>query len=314
MGKQKSMSDKDAFVPFVSVWVITFNHADFIRKCIDGILAQKTHYSFEICLGEDDSTDGTREICKEYAERYPDKIRLFLRDRDDPKREGCIGVWQYNFLETLKACKGKYIALCDGDDYWSCDEKLQKQVDWLEQHPGFSGCFHKVGQVDENDKVICSDMGYPIKRLNAYSLDYLLAYSNFSPMLSVVFRNHFDVAPDFIKKAPFGDIIIHANNLRYGDYGFIDQVMGFYRIHEGGLASGATRLHNTKATIDVYRMIGKELRVETRSSFKKGVRILRFSYVIDFTIKNLVPDFLKGIISPVFGRKFRYFLRRLILR
>ena len=208
--------------PIVSVWVLTYNHVNFIRPCLDSILNQETSYTFEICIGEDDSTDGTREICQEYAEKYPDIIRLFLRDRDDQKREGCEGVWQFNFIETFKVCRGEFIATCDGDDYWSDNKKIQKQIDFMLVHPELSGCFHKIGQVDQNGKIISPDMGYPPVRQESYSLDYLLTFSNFSPMFSVIFRNHEDVAPEWIRKAPFGDMIVHAGNLLHGDYGFID--------------------------------------------------------------------------------------------
>jgi len=298
--------------PLVSVWVITYNHAGFIGKCLDSILSQETEYPFEICLGEDESTDSTREICQEYAAKYPEVIRLFLRSRDDPRRAGCAGAWQFNFLETFKACKGKYIAMCDGDDYWSDSLKIQTQVDWLEQHPRHSGCFHKVGQVDENSRIICQDMGYPPYRRESYSLDYLLRYSNFSPMFSVVFRNHSGVVPDWINQAPFGDMIIHARNLRYGNYGFIDEVMGFYRIHSGGLASGESRLHNVRATIEVYRLIGKNLNLENRSAFRHGIRALLFSYYAEWLLRFLMPKTLKKKFDLSLGRKIRSLARRMM--
>lgn len=298
--------------PVISVWVITFNHAEFIGKCLDSILSQETEYRFEICLGEDESTDNTREICLEYAARYPEIIRLFLRSRDDPQREGCEGVWQFNFIETFKECQGKYIAMCDGDDYWSDAHKLQIQVDWLEQHPEYSGCFHKVGQVDENNTIICRDMGYPSKRLKAYSLDYLLRYSNFSPMFSVVFRNHASVAVDWIKRAPFGDMIIHAGNLQYGNYGFIDKVMGYYRIHSGGLASGSSRLHNIRATIQVYHLIGENYNLKDRQAYREGIFALRLSYFFEWLLRFLIPKTLKKKFDLGLGRRIRSLARRMI--
>ena len=298
--------------PLISVWVITYNHAGFIGKCLDSILSQVTEYPFEICLGEDESTDNTREICQLYAAKYPEVIRLFLRDRDDPRRAGCAGAWQFNFLKTFKACKGKYIAMCDGDDYWSDSRKLQTQVNWLEQHPGYSGCFHKIGQVDENNKIICQDVGYPLKRREFYSLDYLLRFSNFSPMLSVVFRNHSGVAPDWIKQAPFGDMIIHAGNLRCGNYGFIDEVMGFYRIHSGGLASDKSRLHNVRATIEVYRLIGENFNLENHPAFRQGILALRLSYYAECLFRYIVPKALKRKFDLGFGRKCRSLVRRII--
>ncbi|MEZ4781129.1 MAG: glycosyltransferase [Flavobacteriaceae bacterium] len=117
--------------PLVSVVVGVYNHERFIKLCLNGILMQKTDFKYEIILGEDASTDGTREICKEYAKRFPDKIKLFLRSRKDVIYINGNATGRYNFIENLKACQGKYIALCDGDDYWTDPLKLQKQVDFL---------------------------------------------------------------------------------------------------------------------------------------------------------------------------------------
>jgi len=119
-------------VPLVSVCLITYNHAPYIRDCLDSILMQQTDFPFEICLGEDESTDGTREICIEYAEKHPDRIRLILRSQAEPERKLYEAQGNYNYVETLKACRGKYVADCDGDDAWMDPRKLQKQVDIME--------------------------------------------------------------------------------------------------------------------------------------------------------------------------------------
>lgn len=298
--------------PFVSVWVITYNHAAFIEQCLDSILSQNTTFPFEVCIGEDDSSDGTREICQRYAATYPDIVRLFLRDRNDPARAGCAGVWQFNFIETFKACRGHYVAACDGDDFWSDPHKLQKQVDFLERHPELSGCFHKIGKVDEHNNILCADMGYPPKRQEHYSLDYLLRHSNFSPMFSVVFRNHEEVAPEWIRQAPFGDMIVHAGNLRHGDYGFIDEVMGFYRIHSGGLASGTSRLNNVRATLVVYRLIGEHFGLLDRPAYRQGIRALRVSYAGERILQILLPGPLKQKFDVSLAVKLRAFVRRVL--
>ena len=299
-------------LPLISVWVITYNHADFIEKCLNSILAQEIDYAFEICLGEDESTDGTREICREYAARYSNIIRLFLRDRNDPRRAGCAGAWQFNFIETFKACRGKYVALCDGDDFWSDPKKLQKQVDYLEQHSECSGCFHKIGQVSEDGRIIHADMGYPPRREEFYSLDDFLCYGNLFPLFSVVFRNHEQVAPEWIRQAPIGDMIVHACNLQRGDYGFVDEVMGYYRIHGGGLASGTSRLNIVKATLAVYRLIGQNLSVVDRTSYQKGIRSLKVSYLFEKMLEVMLPKKLKRRFDIIFGKKVRYFVRRVL--
>lgn len=299
--------------PIISVWVITYNHAGFIGQCLDSILNQVTEFTYEICLGEDDSNDGTREICQEYAKRYPETIRLFLRDRNDPKRSGCNGAWQFNFIETFRACRGEFIAACDGDDFWVDPYKLQKQVDYLKRHPECSGCFHKISKVDASGNYLIADAGYPAKKQKSYSLDYLLRYSNFSPMLSVVFRNHPNVAPDWIRKAPFGDMIIHAGNLLHGDYGFIDSVMGGYRIHSGGLASGSSRLGNVKATLEVYQLMGLYYELASRPSFRKGIQALKISYLAEYLMQKILSKKIKNRFDVLYGVKIRAMIRRFLI-
>lgn len=125
-------------VPLVSVTVATYQHANYIKECLDGILMQKTDFPYEIILGEDGSTDGTQQICQEYAEKYPDKIRLFIRDRQLSQYKGHDGkIIRFNGIWNRMSSRGKYIAWCEGDDYWIDPYKLQKQVDFLETHPDY---------------------------------------------------------------------------------------------------------------------------------------------------------------------------------
>lgn len=131
--------------PLVSVYTATYQHGSYIRECIESILMQKTDFPFELIIGEDDSTDGTREICIEYAEKHPDKIRLFLRDRSLSQLKDEDG----NLIKILNGfsgfgrlhCRGKYIALCEGDDYWTDPLKLQNQVEFLEENQDCTMCY-----------------------------------------------------------------------------------------------------------------------------------------------------------------------------
>ncbi len=113
--------------PLVSVKMLTYNHVPFITQAIESILQQKTIFPFELVIGEDCSTDGTREAVFEYQKKYPDIIRVITSDKN-------VGMTK-NGLRVLKACQGKYLAICEGDDYWQSPHKLQKQVDYLERHP-----------------------------------------------------------------------------------------------------------------------------------------------------------------------------------
>lgn len=113
--------------PLVSVKMLTYNHAPYIAQAIEGVLMQKTTFPFELVIGEDCSTDGTREIVFDYAKRYPDVIRVLTSEQNVGANE--------NGTRVNAVLRGKYIAWCEGDDYWHRDDKLQMQVDYLESHP-----------------------------------------------------------------------------------------------------------------------------------------------------------------------------------
>lgn len=134
--------------PIISVCIPTYQQHDYIRGCIEGALMQQTSFPFEIVVGDDGSVDGTTEICMEYAEKYPDKIRFYNRTRELCRvfdEEGHIEIEQAgNWWWTLQDGRGKYIAICEGDDYWIDPLKLQRQVDFLEGNPEYIMCFHNA--------------------------------------------------------------------------------------------------------------------------------------------------------------------------
>ena len=124
----------------VSIQCLTYNHALYIRQCLDGFVMQKTNFRFEAIVHDDASTDGTQDIIREYEKKYPDIIKPIYQ-KENQYSKGIPG-----FITNLVSskCKGKYIAICEGDDYWIDPNKLQMQVDFLESHPEYSMCFHDV--------------------------------------------------------------------------------------------------------------------------------------------------------------------------
>lgn len=126
----------------LSVLFITYNHEEYLRQSLDGILAQECDFDYEIVVGEDCSTDHTRDILREYAQRYPDKFVLLFREKN-------FGRPTMNVYDTGQHCKGDYIAFLEGDDYWTDVKKLQKQVDFLDSNPEYMGCTHTCSVVDK---------------------------------------------------------------------------------------------------------------------------------------------------------------------
>lgn len=130
--------------PLVSICCITYNHALYIRQCLDGFMMQKTDFSFEVLIHDDASTDGTADIIREYEAKYPDLIKTIYQVENQYSKGIKISA-TYNYSRA----KGKYIALCEGDDYWIDPLKLQKQVDFMENHPNYSLCFHNAIIINE---------------------------------------------------------------------------------------------------------------------------------------------------------------------
>ena len=128
----------------VSVLVVTYNHARFVHQALDGALAQQLPQRFEILISEDCSTDGTREIVQEYADRHPHLVRLLLSERNLRSNEVVA--------RGFRAARGRYIALLDGDDYWTSDDKLRAQKAFLDARPNLTICFHNVQVVDEHSQ------------------------------------------------------------------------------------------------------------------------------------------------------------------
>lgn len=124
---------KDTLPLMVSIMCITYNHEPYIRQCLEGFVMQKTNFRFEAIVHDDASTDGTAAIIREYAEKYPDIIKpIYETENQYSKHDGSLR----RIMD--EACKGKYIALCEGDDYWTDPQKLQIQVDFMENHQIFS--------------------------------------------------------------------------------------------------------------------------------------------------------------------------------
>ena len=217
--------------PLVSVQTITYQHGAFIRQCMDGVLMQRTSFPFEYVIGEDFSTDGTREIVLEYAKRHPNAIRVITADKN-------VGA-KANVCRTLVACRGKYIALCEGDDYWTDPLKLQKQVDFLEAHPECSMCFHEAYDLWPDGRKVEYVRSHQKDIKPFYGLEDVVA-RHFIPTASMVFRNGLiDLSHPEFPQITAGDWMLHVMLAEKGALAFLDQNWSVRRIHPGGMMSMA---------------------------------------------------------------------------
>lgn len=239
----------------VSVLIITYNQKKFIRQAVDSVLAQKTTFPIEIVIGDDFSSDGTREIIQEYERQHPGLVVGVLHPRNMGKNGGI------NFLETLKHTKGEYYALMDGDDYLIDPLKLQKQVDLLDAHPDYSMAFHNA--------LITYEDGSPSHVLNGpdmkpfYTVDDLIGEEEiwFMATSSTMYRNSIKEYPDWFRESVSGDIPRLILKAKKGSIGYIPDVMSVYRKNSNGTSftdkyDDAVFLQNR---IDMYSNINREL-------------------------------------------------------
>lgn len=213
-------------IPLVSISCITFNHAPYLRECFDGFLMQQADFQFEVVVHDDASTDGTREVIEEYTAKYPD-IFVPMYQTENQYSQGVRGMMaRFNFPR----CKGKYIALCEGDDYWTDPLKLQKQVDFLEDNPKSVLCFHQISKLFEDGSIV--DQKSSQFHKNITNRKHLINI-NYIATLSVMLRSDNTVQNRLAKfgKLSMGDYPLYLSLLTKPDDEilFIDEIMGVYR-------------------------------------------------------------------------------------
>jgi glycosyltransferase involved in cell wall biosynthesis len=229
--------------PLVSISCITYNQVNYIKDCIEGFLMQKVNFDYEIIIHDDASTDGTKDIIEDYIERFPSLIYPIFRDNNQYSQGVRHIMARFNFPR----CRGKYIAWCDGDDYWTDPHKLQKQVDFLEANPDFTICFHNVimkNMTEESERI------YPEYQNNTI-LDFDdLIKGNFIPSLSCVFRNHTPTFPKWILDLNAGDWALLLFNANLGKIYYIAETMATYRIHTQSIWSSLSYEKQQKKDIE----------------------------------------------------------------
>lgn len=230
--------------PVVSVHVSTYQHADFIQDCLDGVLMQETDFPFEIIIGEDESDDGTREICKEYADQHPDQIRLFLHRRENNIAIHGRPTGRFQFTYSHFMARGKYIAICEGDDYWTDPLKLQKQVDFLEANPEFVASHHDAKIVNEAGQQIESSKLSDDRKRDWSRGD--LQRGSLMLTVSVCCRNAIEDYPVRYFEVLNGDIFLFSLLGEYGRAKYQSEIQpAAYRKHKGGMWSERDEKYTT---------------------------------------------------------------------
>jgi Glycosyl transferase family 2 len=226
----------------VSVVITSFNHAEYVGEALDGVLMQRADFPVEILIGDDGSTDGTREIIAGYARRHPDRVFPLFPDEPMGHEGGLI------FKALLERARGEYIALLDADDHWLAEDKLSRQVALLEERD-CTMCFHET-------IVLFEDGGRDARLFNVdqdrtVRLEDLLGAWNTVATSSVLYRNRgVEELPEWLFEITAVDWALNILNARHGDIAFIDRPMSAYRLHSGGLWSRFGRVKELEEKLE----------------------------------------------------------------
>lgn len=266
--------------PLVSIFCLSYNHVQFIRKCLKSLVAQKCDFKYEILIHDDASTDGTQEIIKEFQERYPELIKpIFQKENQWSKKPG-----GNNLLFNYPRAKGKYIALCETDDFWIGEDKLQKQIDFLKQNPD---CLFVCGgylmiKNNKQQEFIKKNESHSQKGFY-FDLDDLKE-SWFIRPSTAVFRN-LPEKLDQLKKYEFTfDVHLFYLLLKNGKGFYFSELLAGYNRHSGGVYSGSS----TQDLILMQYLIAKEIFEEEKDDFMKDQFFRAATYLLNLKISGLL--------------------------
>lgn len=215
----------------VSICCITYNQEGYIKDALDGFLKQKTSFPYEVLIHDDASTDRTGQIIREYADRYPDIIKPILQTENQYSK----GLTNISGTFNFPRASGRYVAMCEGDDYWVDEEKLQMQVDYMEAHPDCSICFHSA-EVQVLERAVTERQMRPFFKNRVVAPEEIIDKRSGYPTASLLFRTEMvKDLPDFYVQAPIADIPLQLLAAARGYGYYIDRPMCVYRL--GGAAS-----------------------------------------------------------------------------
>ena len=257
----------------VSVCMTTYNQERYIGEAIESVLRQETSFPIELVIGDDCSSDNTTAICEEYAELYSN---VFVHTHGK-NRKGLAR----NLAAIWAECKGKYIAIFEGDDYWLSVNKLQAQVDYMEAHPEWAMCFTTtmVRDSDGNERVFPYPIDYP-DTLNISTIIRHNIIANCSVMYRAGIVPHL---PHWMKQLPYCDIALHCLHAQHGPIGFVPDVVSVYRLHNESAFEHLSFMERVNMSTAVYKAMGQYLKVPYRYEARQTLAMMYFGLALHNT-------------------------------
>lgn len=297
----------DLSSPLVSIICITFNHANYIEDALNGLLMQVTDFPFEIILYDDASTDGTTDIVRSYAKAYPNIINTIIQTQNQWSKG------KRPSLFTYPAAKGKYIAICEGDDYWLDKYKIQTQFNILEYNKDICLSYHDAICIDKKGTI--TGFNKPISKNYTY---IELRNAPFIPTLTRFYINEKFTWLSDPSRPSAGDAIMTTYLSRFGGAKFADNLLpAVYRQHEGGVWSSKTHIEKTRITIDVMLFIANKYYKESdidsskiflEKAFISGLDMLPASTSLVISLKMLYHSSKK--VSGGIKGKINYIMKK----
>ena len=308
---------KKGLVPKVSVCVIVYNHSNYILECLKSIAAQRCSFPFDVVIRDDASPDGSGDIIADFiSENQLSNFALYRAE----KNEGMM----HNFLNTLQWCNADLIAICEGDDYWTDDLKLEKQFTLMDTYPGCAisihPCYLHKSAIDKH--IVGYFKGSEIKQFGAK--DILENPGQFAPSASYMFRKEVvETLPSWFRSAPIGDFFIELFSLKLGYGLYLPEVMSAYRVFsQGSWTDEITKDRTGKKGVNTYRRLKIYLRKTThlflnhKECFNKRLGYLNYAIARQYIKRGDYKNFAlylnkagNGICSMGFRVKVIYFLR-----
>lgn len=259
-------------VPLVSVWMVTFNHQDYITQTVESVMMQQTNFSFHLFIGEDCSSDETKLLCQSLKTKYPNKITLILNEKNlGPNKNA------KNIYEACWKSGAKYIAMLEGDDYWTDPLKLQKQVDFMEGNPEYTGCFHNTLEIHESTPGLQPKLWRNYNK-SIFTLSDTLATRSLFHTSSFLFRAKFLEIPDWFINVQSGDMALFTILASKGTLYRIDDCMSVYRKNPAGITSSIKQREYHQNRIKLFNFF---------ETFLQGRETHKIKEVIQFHQKEL---------------------------